>query len=197
MAGKEAINYCKKEFPTEEILIQAIKSGNRQAEGCLFRMLYKSSIQSVRKYVISNNGNEEAVKDLFQDAYLIFRRQIVEGTFEYRHNTKLSTYFYRVCANRWIDELRKKYRREAPDEPRVFHDPEARSQEAIIIEEEETTDIRLMVRELGEICYRILTLYYWHKWDLESIASEMNRTPETVKNQKYRCMKRLREKCNV
>jgi RNA polymerase sigma-70 factor (ECF subfamily) len=48
--------------------------------------------------------------------------------------------------------------------------------------------------QLGDPCHSLLDLFYYHKNSMEEIALALNyKNPETAKNQKYKCMERLRK----
>ena len=189
-AGKER---CGTRFATEEALITGVRSGEQEAVGCLYRHLHSTSFPSVRKLVLSRRGAAEDAEDLFQEAFLLFRRKILEGSYQYQSNTAISTYFYEIFRNKWQDELKSARRSQTdhPDEIRVEAQAETREQE--MVKEEQREWVRKRVAKLGEPCMSLLKYYLWHRWDLESIADKLGVTPQSAKNQKYRCMKRLRE----
>jgi len=48
--------------------------------------------------------------------------------------------------------------------------------------------------QLGDPCHSLLNLFYYHKNSMEEIALKLNyKNSETAKNQKYKCMERLRK----
>jgi len=48
--------------------------------------------------------------------------------------------------------------------------------------------------QLGDPCHSLLDLFYYHKNSMEEIALKLNyKNAETAKNQKYKCMERLRK----
>ena len=48
--------------------------------------------------------------------------------------------------------------------------------------------------QLGEPCHELLEQYYFHRKSMDEICASMGyKNPETAKNQKYKCMERLRK----
>lgn len=65
--------------------------------------------------------------------------------------------------------------------------------------EEEIQKLKGMEKSLGILgdpCRKILELYYYHKKNMKEIADVAGlKNPETAKNMKYKCLKRLRTIC--
>jgi DNA-directed RNA polymerase specialized sigma24 family protein len=62
-----------------------------------------------------------------------------------------------------------------------------------LIRKEDIAQAGQLLGRLGERCRKILYLFYYHKEPMEKIAVEMELTPDSAKNQKYRCLNQLRE----
>jgi len=67
------------------------------------------------------------------------------------------------------------------------------SQQAI----QKELDLKMVSKALtliGEPCHQLLDFFYFSKKSMEEISSSMGyKNPETAKNQKYKCMERLRK----
>jgi RNA polymerase sigma-70 factor (ECF subfamily) len=67
------------------------------------------------------------------------------------------------------------------------------------IDAENSTEVNLAIvsrsfDQLGEPCHELLDQYYFKRKSMEEICSKMGyKNPETAKNQKYKCMERLRK----
>lgn len=60
------------------------------------------------------------------------------------------------------------------------------------LSERETT-IHQLVADMQEPCNTLLKLYYWEKKDGQQIATLLNyKNPDSVKTQKFKCMKKLK-----
>jgi RNA polymerase sigma-70 factor (ECF subfamily) len=54
--------------------------------------------------------------------------------------------------------------------------------------------ISTTLSKIGDPCYRLLELFYFVQKTMEEISVELGyKNPETTKNQKYKCMERLRK----
>lgn len=163
-----------------EILIE-IRRGNKKA---LMR-LYKMNYPSVRKYVMQNNGREEDVDDLVQEATVVVWQNASKPTFEL--TSKLSTYFMAICKNLWLKQLQRQSR--FSDESHIKPENMTVGAETPKIDLSKVVD---MVNELGETCRDVLTLFYFEGLDMEGIAQRMNfANSDTAKAKKYQCFKKL------
>ena len=85
-----------------------IIEGVRNQDDKILNWLYDNYLQSVKKYVISNNGSSDDVSDVFQDSIIILYKQITEGSLNL--TTDLKGYFFGIARNVWNSQLRKKQR---------------------------------------------------------------------------------------
>ena len=83
-----------------------IIEGVRNQDDKILNWLYDNYLQSVKKYVISNNGSSDDVSDVFQDAIIILYKQITEESLNL--TTDLKGYFFGIARNVWSSQLRKK-----------------------------------------------------------------------------------------
>jgi DNA-directed RNA polymerase specialized sigma24 family protein len=102
---------CGKRYPDQAALIAGVKSGEQEAVGCLYRHLYEKAFPSVRKLVKAQQGSEADAEDLFQEAFLKFRRKIIEGSYVYQPSAAVATYYYELYRYAWRDELKSARRR--------------------------------------------------------------------------------------
>ena len=89
---------------TDQELIDQLKKGN---ENCL-QQLYQH-IGMVKSWVEQNNGNEDDALDVFQEAIIVFYKNVMAGNYELR--SKISTYLFEISKRQWLNQLnrRKKY----------------------------------------------------------------------------------------
>jgi RNA polymerase sigma factor (sigma-70 family) len=85
-----------------------IIDGVRNQDDKVLNWLYDNYLQSVKKYVISNNGSSDDVSDVFQDSIIILYKQITEGSLNL--TTDLKGYFFGIARNVWNSQLRTKQR---------------------------------------------------------------------------------------
>jgi RNA polymerase sigma factor (sigma-70 family) len=82
-----------------------IIEGVRNQDDKVLNWLYDNYLQSVKKYVISNNGSSADVSDVFQDSIIILYKQITEGSMNL--TTDLKGYFFGIARNVWNSQQRK------------------------------------------------------------------------------------------
>lgn len=174
------------EYATDAALLAGIHAGESKA----FRQAHIAYFAMVRYFVLNNSGREEDAHDVFQDALVILYEQLRAGKFEQR--SSLKTWLYAVCRNRWLKQLEKRGRMVSitdfePVEPVTLPN-----------ENEHRTDAHRQLKDalnrMGGPCRKLLLLYYYFRKTMEEIAAEMNYSgADSAKNQKYKCLQRLRQ----
>lgn len=144
--------------------------------------LYKKYYRMMTKIVLSNNGTEEEAKDVFQEALIVFWQKAVSGNLVM--TSKISTFLYSICLNQWRKELDRKSRLSHEEKDgEDFQEHEA-GEKARIIQE--------CIADLGDICKKLLTYYYFDGMSMNDIAEKLQfANTDTAKTKKYKCMKRL------
>lgn len=168
---------------------QEIFDGIARKDNRTFLYLYKKYQGSILNMVRKNNGNEEDALDIFQEGLIALWTNISQGKFKVQDKAKISTYLYALCRNIWISRLRKKQ----------YTQPIEDNSKALSAEVEDMSEYHERINKLekdfeklGETCKNLLTLFYYQKASLKEIAASMDLTEKTAKNNKYRCMKKLR-----
>lgn len=160
----------------------------RSNDGQLLKRLYLDGFEVVRQYVLRNNGSGDDAHDVYQEAFLATWRNVQLERFSPQDNQAFLAYLLRVGKNKWIDELRKRQTKVAV----IQNDPR----------DEETYDqdidgyidaVRQQYGKLGERCRELLSRFYFRKQRLRDIATHFGWTEASAKNNKYRCLKELRE----
>ncbi len=143
---------------------------------------------AVRGYHV---GREDAA-DIFQDAVIIFYKNVLSGKLE-QLSASLKTYLFAIGKNRLLKfgEKRK----------RTVLEEEAPSGWAEKLEDPLQYGIELSHRQqfiqdallqLTEACRKILTLFYYYRFSMESIKERMGfSSEEGARTAKHRCLKKL------
>ncbi|HEV7783428.1 MAG TPA: sigma-70 family RNA polymerase sigma factor [Chitinophagaceae bacterium] len=143
-------------------------------------------LPSVKKYIITNNGSAEDVKDIFQDALVVLYKKACDG--DYVLYGSLKTYVLTIVKNLWLQELRRRKKIPAGEADADIAD--------VVVPEEEPGffNAKTAFNLLGEKCRQLLILFYFKKKSFREIATELAFSDERVaKNQKYRCMEKAKE----
>lgn len=144
--------------------------------------LYKRYYRMMTKIVLNNSGTEDEAKDIYQDALIVFWQKAVNGNLVL--TSKISTYLYSICLNLWRKELDRK--------TRLSHEEKDGVEIADYDAKERAKIIRECIDELGDICKKILTYYYFDGMNMVEIAERLNfANTDTAKTKKYKCKKRL------
>jgi len=184
MAQKDSIKYIN-----VHAQVRAIKINDEKAlEG-----LYQKNFPKVESFVLKNNGNAEQAKDIFQEAFIAVWRNIQLDKFHPENETALDGYLYQVSKNKWLDYLRSGHYTKMVQLKEGL--PE-QTETAVPEENEYLSLILRYFKELGESCKKVLTLFYYDNETLKEIAVAMGWTEETARNNKYRCLQKLRELVN-
>ncbi|MFN8415540.1 MAG: sigma-70 family RNA polymerase sigma factor [Cytophagaceae bacterium] len=86
----------------EDDIPSLIKKGLYQS---VIPQLYKKVLPVVQKQILKNQGRKEDAFDVFQDALLLFYKQVVQNT--YNEKYKVYGYVYRISLNLWINKIKR------------------------------------------------------------------------------------------
>lgn len=155
-----------------------------------WRTLYRQHFGMVRHLVTSNSGTAEQANDVFQDALVVLYENACKPNFQLTASIK--TYLYSVCRNLWLKQLRtaKKHANIADCEQFI----EVTIPETATENERQLAVMEACMQKLGEKCQKLLTMFYYAKASMETIAGELGYTnAANAKNQKYKCLMQLRK----
>ena len=182
---KEKVNSS---LPSDTELIIGIRNG---ANDVLDR-LYLAYFPMVLQMVLSNNGDEDDAKDIFQESVIVLYNKVSAGEFEL--NAKLKTFIYAVCRRLWLKKLHQQSRisnnfHTFPEVEEVAFDLEAH--------EEQNRQFKLMheaLEQLGEPCKTIIEQFYLNDKSMQDICEQFGYTnTDNAKTQKYKCLQRLKK----
>lgn len=171
----------------ERDLLKGLAQDNKEA----IESIYKQHYNMVQGLVQNNNGTAEDAKDIFQEAIIVLYEKVKSGSFEL--HCQIKTYVYSVSRRLWLKRLHQMQRLSADQEPTekfvsVEDDLEAH--------EQRNEDFQLMDKAmsgLGEPCKSLLESYYLQKRSMHEIAADFGYTnADNAKNQKYKCLMRLK-----
>ena len=164
----------------------AIKANDEKT----LKALYQENFKKVEHFIVTNNGTQEEAKDIYQEAFIAVWRNIQMDRFKPESPGALGGYLFQVARNKWIDQLRgKKLRQTVPlqEEITQYHSEPFSKEESdhIIL-------IKQHFGKLGEQCQELLRRFYFNKDSMRVIAEYFSWTEASAKNNKYRCLQRLR-----
>ncbi len=175
---------------TDESLLTAIQSGGQAREEALkYFYLLPGLRETVIRFVLDNGGSRTDAQDVFQEALVLFDRNLREGRFEGK--SALTTYFVAIAKWRWVT-LRRQQGRYQELSPAQY-DGEVESPEAETLRTEHRELLTEAMGHIGERCRELLRLYQLD-FAMEEIAGKMGYAgADVAKKEAYRCRMRLRE----
>lgn len=160
-------------------------------DATVLECLYRDYFPMVLHMVIQNQGSEDEAKDVFQEAVIVLYDKVKQGNFEL--SSKLKTYLYAICRRLWLKQL--------GNQERTFQDV-SNYEEVIPVEDDLTrhqeTEFQLSLMEdalnkLGEPCRTIIHDFYLLNLSMQEICDKFGYTSaDNAKNQKYKCLQRLK-----
>lgn len=175
----------------EKYTISALVEGIGKRDPEVLEYIYDEYFFQVARYIYHHSGNEQDARDVFQEALVALFRKQREGGLEITSSFK--NYLIGICKIQWFMELkrREKFKTRSMEEisAESVHGPAD-------LFNEETARFQLYqnhFNRLGEICRKILKMFY-NKVPMEEIARVMGyRSVKFAKQKKYLCKEKLME----
>ncbi|MFA0962448.1 RNA polymerase sigma factor [Roseivirga sp. BDSF3-8] len=179
------VNYSREE------IMSGLASGDEKSENRFMTYLYNEYYGLIESFVMKNSGTKDDACDVFQDSLIVLYHKANDGGFELSCSVK--TYLYSVSRNLWMDKLRQNSNR-----ARLLDDHEfEKVQESdmnVLLENERSEIVASLLKELGDKCRSVLTLFYYHKKSMKEIAGTLEMASEAVaRNKKHACLKKFRD----
>ena len=165
--------------------------GLADRDDAAFRALYRDQFDTIKHLIRQKGGTDDDASDVFQEGVIALWSNIKNGKFEYRPNVRVSTYLYSICHRLWLKKIRDEKRHVSLDQQTTEPFEEAQLPGADL-QDEAVTRLRNVFTSLGDKCQQILKMFYYQKLSMKDIADTMNYEINTAKNEKYRCMKKIR-----
>ena len=172
----------------EKALLQGLARSDKKA----IELIYKENYNMVQSLIINNSGSADDAKDIFQETMIVLYEKVRSGTFEL--NCLIKTYVYSVSRRLWLKRLQQ-MNRYGPNIENI--------QDTVTVEEDVEENERIndefqamekAIGSLGEPCKSLLEAYYLEKKNMQEIALFFGYTnAENAKNQKYKCLVRLKK----
>jgi len=172
---------------SEDELISLMRNNDDAA----LKFVYQKHYNMIEQYVLKNSGSKEDVKDLYQDAFVVFYHKLKQPDF--KMSSSIGTYLFSVAKNLWLKRLRD-------NKVKTVHIDsvsEMSTEEKTIDENKQNREFEIATEELqklGDPCKTLLTEFYYKQTKMEAIAKLLNYTnANRAKAQKYKCMQRLKK----
>jgi RNA polymerase sigma factor (sigma-70 family) len=172
----------------EQQLLEGLALNDRTA----IETIYKQHYNMVQALILNNSGTPDDAKDVFQEAMIVLYEKVKTGSFEL--NCLIKTYLYSVCRRLWLKRL-SQLQRISPEVEKL--EETVPVEEDLELHEQKDVDFQVMetsMKNLGEPCKSLLEAYYLQKKNMVEIAVSFGYTnADNAKNQKYKCLMRLKK----
>lgn len=177
-----------KDDTNEKALLQGLAQSDRTA----IETIYRENYNMIQSLILNNSGSADDARDIFQEAMIVLYEKARSETFEL--NCLVKTYIYSVCRRLWLKRLQHA----------KYYTPSLESLGDTVpvedeIEENDRINMEFQAMEkaigsLGEPCKSLLEAYYLEKKNMQEIALSFGYTnADNAKNQKYKCLMRLKK----
>ena len=174
---------------SDQRLLQQLKTGEQEVLKAIYLQYRKDFIGWL---TAQNCPTEEAV-EIFQLTILTLYDNVINGKLKIL-NSSLRTYIFSIGKNKW-----KELQRAAVKRNRIFDEFFYDHITDADLEDREHYErlldlIAESLKNLGQPCQSLLELYYYQGMSMKEISEKMGyKNPNTAKNQKYKCLNRLRK----
>ena len=170
-----------------ELLLGLARSDDKSLE-----TIYSENFPVVLRMILQHNGSEDDAKDVFQEAIIVLYEKACEGNFTL--TSRLKTFLYSVCRHIWLKKVQSTYGLYALPPEMEETIPATEALEDHAAKDEQFRIMEGAMGSIGEPCKTILEDYYLHKSSMQEIADKFGYTnAENAKNQKYKCLMRLKK----
>ena len=166
--------------------LNLLKQANPKAIEEVYKTHRKAFIYFGNKYGLS----EDELLDIYQDAIIAFIENLRKGHLE-NIQVEVKTYLFSIGKYMIFSKLKNKN----SDHLLVEHLPDEIIWEELDDEKEQLLlEISAGLKQLGEQCYKILTMFYYEEKKLDEIQKILNyEQKDVLKSQKSRCLNHLKK----
>lgn len=186
----------KRKAPEDSALFEGIRSGNDR----LLDELYVQHREAFLTYAQRQLYATEAdAADCFQDAVIAFYKNIVSGRLT-EMTCSIRTYLFAI-GKRMVYRRNQQRHRETPVDPDagtgLGNDPAAELDLSLLNrfdDDHRRAQLTSALARLGETCRQLLTLFYYHRYPIESVQTALDlKSPGATRIKKMRCLDKLKK----
>ncbi len=176
---------------TDAELILLIKRNDPRGLTIVYETFRSEFIQWIIKFT---RCTREDAQEYYQAAVMIVYDNIHQGKLESLQSS-LKTYLFGIGKNlSWHQQRQEIRKQKAGAEFQLQVHVNEESKEAIFAQENSLEVVHRNFIRLGDPCHTLLDMYYYQKKSMDEIAEQLEyKNTDTAKNQKYKCMERLRK----
>ncbi len=175
-------------YDDERALIDGMAANDFEAT----ETIYRDNYPAIEAFILKNNGVYDDARDVFQEAMIILFEKVQSGNFEL--TSLIKTYLYSVSRRIWLKKLQK-FNRQYSAMENVSEIVAV--EDHIEMHDKANKDLTMMqesLSKMGEPCKSLLEAFYLEKKSMPEIADAFGYTnADNAKNQKYKCLVRLKK----
>lgn len=173
-----------KKYSTDELL-----KGITDSDTLILNHLYRENFKPIRHFVVTNNGNDEDARDVFQESMVVLFRKVRERDFKL--TSSLSTFLYSIAKLMWLKELSVRKKRSELIELNRNGVKEEFAILDLMDYNEKLKLYREKFEELSEDCKKVLRMFL-NNIPIREITDIMGyNSDQHTKNRRFRCKKSL------
>lgn len=169
-------------------LVELVRTGDPGGLSYIYEKYRREFLSWIRKF---NHCSEEEAREYYQTVVVILYENTISGKLTGLQSS-LKTYLFGIGKNLALQKHRQEKRFQQAKAELLLETHLQKEDEDM-----READLNLIGKcfdKLGDPCHRLLDSFYFFKKNMEEISSELGyKNPETAKNQKYKCMERLRK----
>ncbi len=178
----------------DQQILAKLRSGDYGA----FKHLYQH-YGKIEHYVVSNNGSVDDARDLFQNALIVFYKNVQKEDFNL--SSQISTYLYSIVKNLWLKKLTRSKEVTGLDKIES-HEQVAKETSEIELDATHSEDqdpsiggyLQDLLQKVGDPCKSLITFFHFDQLSWDEIAERLNyKTAHAARNQKYKCFLKIRK----
>ena len=179
---------------TEQQLLAALAAGGRTATEQIYQQYY----HIINSWLVKNGGSSADAADIFQEAMVVLFGKAQDESF--RLTCSIGTYLFAISKHLWYKKLQQQYKSPVFLQEDTGEDENENGiayEDDINVHNEREAHYEQLnnaLDQIGEPCRSLLKAYYHHDKNMQEIAADFGYTnPDNAKNQKYKCLTRLRK----
>ncbi len=175
-----------KNFGLSEASFDKLVSDLKRNDTHFFEQVFLKQFGETQKYLCREfKANHEDAYDATMDTLIEFRARFIEGKLRYGN---LRFLFTKMASQILLKNLKKANTVNNDGVLSILEETDTVSEIS-----EELSLLNKAWQKLGDSCRQLLTWHYYGKMKLTEIASEVQKTPATIRKQKERCIKQLKD----
>jgi RNA polymerase sigma factor (sigma-70 family) len=173
---------------SDDQIIKEIRSGGQSELGLIYEEYRAEFLHWVTREF---HCSQEDSKDIYQLTILIFYENVKSGKLEHLVSS-IKTYLFGIGKNLARENMRKAKRNTPINQEKwlkeyLIDEPDA------VVDENHFSIAKKALANLGQPCQQLVELFYYERKSMEEISVRLNyKNADTAKNQKCKCMARLR-----